>query len=570
LAQALALYSGDPLRSRVVDCLSSLLHLADGDRAAVLWVDDYGAPTVHTHCLLDLTPGRPRRHFEIETLREAWSLGVPGLLDRPDLGAQAREPRSSATVALGSDGTRSWFLAVDSLTPRVRLSVLDQADAFMYQAGRVASMVLHRAAEAEVAGIESGRSGWSVLQDMEQAECAGALGGRIGTRFVVARLVRSALEADFNVLTGGLARQVDEVQRQFGTVEPGDPERESWERIVAAVRAEDPKELAGAVLELGVRVMAQSHLEGAGHLFESAYLVGVAAVLPEPAIDGARHMAIVSRRQGRWDDAFRWYEVGRELAAAYEDSERLGLVLDGLGIMWRLRNDLRRAEATHREVIDLGRHHGHTRVEAYGHGSLAADLRARGKLHTAAKHGWRAFELHPTPVERFRAMMSVAGILRELGDFESARLAYRVVAGEAEDTMLRILALDAVAYLEALRGDESAFRTALCEVDETEWRSTDIHTVATLTYYRGRGFALVGAEREAEEWLNRATVYADEQGTTRIADDARNTLAALRDGTIRSEVGASPINTEEDSEEDLSEIRKALARFSETASISTA
>ena len=556
------------MRSRVVGCLSSLIDLVGADRGAVVWVDDYGAPLVHTHCLIDLTSGTPRRDFEIESLRETWAQGVPGLLDRPDLGrssGSSRERRSSATVALGSDGTRSWFLVVDSLTPRGRLSALDLTDAFMYRAGRIASLVLHRSAEADVSGIESGRAGWSVLQDMESASQPGALGGRIGTRYVVARLVRNALEDDFAFGAGRLAQEVEEVEQQFHTVPADDPERASWERIVTAIRAADPHEVAGAVLELAHQVMGQGHVEGARHLFESAYLVGVAAALPEPAIDGARYQAVVARQSGSWEEVSHWYGVARDLAQAYGDRERLAYVLDGEGVAWRLRDDLGRAVEHHRRVIDLGRELGSHRVEAFGHHSLTADLRALGRVHEALVHGWKAIELHSRPRERFRALVTLAGLLREMGEFESARHAYSLVAGHTDDVPQKLLALDALAYLEALRGNAEGFREGLRRVDGTDWRSADINTVASLTYYRGRGFALLGDEPEAEEWLGRAIEYAEAVGTAGIASAARTTLEELRAGSLTPEVDAGP--PPEGRIADLTEIRVGLERLSETAAI---
>jgi len=564
LAQARALYGGDPLRARLVELLQSLASRVGADRAAVVWVDDYGTPAVHAYCLLDLTSGAERRTFDVELLHEAWDQGVPGLIDRPNLGpgtARVRAPRSSAVVALGSDGTRSWFAVVDSLTPRERLSTMGQQDAFMYVSGLMGSVVLHREIGGDVSGLESARAGWSVLQDMAESDESAPVTGRIGTRFFVARLVRAAIEEDFAFEIGGLGEQIAHIERQLSSVEAGDAERDSWERILDAVRRSDRAELATAVLELGQRVLTQGHLEGAGHFFESAYLLGVGAALAGAAIDGARYQAVVARRQGRWDDMLQWYGIARELATAYGDQKRLAYVLDGLGISCRHRGDFEQAVEYHRRVIELGAEIGHREVQAFGHQQLAADLRARGRLLEAVRHGWKGFELHARAIERFRALTTLAGLLRALGDLDSAGHAYSIVARHA-DVEMKLLALDALAYLEALRGDEAAFRENLERVDETEWRSAEPHIVASLIYYRGRGFALLGVTNEAEMWLKHAIEFAEERGRGRIAEEARQTLRELHAGEVTPREGMAI--SRDGSGPELGAIRKALVAMSES------
>ncbi|NIP60553.1 MAG: hypothetical protein GWM92_19420, partial [Gemmatimonadetes bacterium] len=177
-----ALYQADPERAKLVRCLGDVCDLLGADRAAILWVDEYGAGLVHVHTLLDLGSDEPRRGFSITPLRKAWEEGVPGLLDFPDMGKAGgvilpEGPRSFCTVALGSDGARSWFLVADSITPRPSLA-RGRAESLMFLAGECASILLHLDMEDDVPDAEAGSfdrvrrerfSGWPVLQDVDRA-----------------------------------------------------------------------------------------------------------------------------------------------------------------------------------------------------------------------------------------------------------------------------------------------------------------------------------------------------------------------------------------------------------------
>ena len=211
--QTAALYRGDPARSCLLGHLASAQELVGADRASVVWIDEYGPGLVHVHCLLDLVGNPPRRDFAIQACRVAWGKGVPGLLDLPDV-ERAGEirisgVRSSCCVAMGSDGTRAWFLIVDSLTPRPRLAV-EVTDELMFLAGEAAAVVLHQDLGRKTAGPrrlrkgagpEAGEtfSGWAILKDLEGREADAETNRRIATRFLVARAVQSALDEELTL-----------------------------------------------------------------------------------------------------------------------------------------------------------------------------------------------------------------------------------------------------------------------------------------------------------------------------------------------------------------------------------
>ena len=138
--------------------LALLTHVADtadvtgADRAAVVWVDEYNPGLVHPHVILDLRSDRPRRSFASEPLRQAWELGVPGAFDEPGTDAV----KSTLAVALGSDGTRAWFLVADSAASRAELD-RNVRERVMFLAGECSAVVMHRDLDAPEA--EPGAAG---------------------------------------------------------------------------------------------------------------------------------------------------------------------------------------------------------------------------------------------------------------------------------------------------------------------------------------------------------------------------------------------------------------------------
>ena len=126
LQRCFALHRTDGERFRVVHHLAEAARLLAAERVAAVWIDEYGPGVVHPHTVLDLLSDIPRRRFAAEPLRLAWNDGVPGKIDLPDLGRSGLisihdATRSLCTVALGSDGSRAWFLIVEGLGARLPL-----------------------------------------------------------------------------------------------------------------------------------------------------------------------------------------------------------------------------------------------------------------------------------------------------------------------------------------------------------------------------------------------------------------------------------------------------------------
>lgn len=572
LSQTLALFGADPDRSLILGHLRVAVSLVEGDRAAVVWVDEYGPGLVHVHCLLDLGSDRPRRRFAMELLRRAWEDGVPGLYDFPDLdrleiGGGPDGVRGGCTVALGSDGARAWFLVVDGLTPRAPLSN-EAGGALMFLAGKCAAMVLHRdlAGPAGEDGARDGAqrfAGWPILRDVEGNEDDEATARRITSRFLVTRLIRSLVEEDFAMDQESIRYQVEGIRRELHTAPASDPERQAWERVLGAVEDPERSDLAGAVLELGSAVEAQGHHHGAVELHRTAYEVAMASGSVAVAVDAARFQGRVYRRMTEWDDAFRWYEVAGEVARSAGEVERYTLVRIGLGNAYRGRGNMVRARELYMETLQLAEKIGQGRPQAEAHHNLMVVDRNAEDLDEALRHGWRAVQLYDDEQSRLTALQDLASVLVDLGDLGAADDAYSIVAARMGMRDYRIMALDGLVYVAALRGDRQAFEERLRVLDETEWETTLAPDYrGQLFYYRGLSHQALGEADSARRWLERAVRFAEKRGLSKELIRAEQALERLGEPE-ESDVpgrnsGAPPIRPMWEGREELRKMRLNL------------
>jgi tetratricopeptide (TPR) repeat protein len=547
LEQTSALYQGDPARSCLLRYLSTAVDSIGADRAAILWVDEYGPGLVHVHCLLDLIGDPPRRDFGTRPWRGSLSAAVPGLYDMPHVvrGVESYlSPGvgSSCCIAMGSDGTRAWFLVLDSLTPRASLSV-ENSEALMFLAGESAAVVLHRDLDragddrkvsnrTTPANDDNSFSGWSVLKDLEGREVSPEADRRITTRFLLARTVRAVLEEELTMDPAALAQQMEEIGKEISAVDVQDPERVGWGRVLDALGADQPTLLGSALLEVGSRVNEQGHLNGASEFFSLAYSVALICGSGTIAGEAARFLGRTHRRLGDWDQSGHWYGVARDLGEALDDGRLLALAMSGLGNNHRERGNLPAALRLHGEVLEGGREIGDPYVQGVAHHELMTDEKLGERYTHAIQHGWEAVRLYPAAQDQIGALTDLAWAFVEVGDLSAAEDAYMVVVHRTEEFMGRAYALDALAYIEALRGNGAQFEARLELVDALAWRQGTPFMVSELLFYRGKGYGLLGNLEEAERWLEEAMSFSEEHANHQISFQAQDLLRALRKGDL--------------------------------------
>lgn len=578
LRHAMALHGHDADKSRILQQLRRALILAEADRSAIVWLDEYGPGAAHAHVVLDLATDRPRRDFAATALAGAWDVGVPGLLDLPELRARPGDDgpgiRSLCAVALGSDGLRSWFLCVDSLTPRPSLPA-EVTEDLMFVAGKCASILLHREPSHRSSGVAAGRSsgagdgegrfaGWPVLKDLQGLETDEETNVRITGRFLVARLLKSLLEDDLVVEPVSLGHQLTGVRREIGVQEGAHDEYQAWERVLDAAEDRDFRSLPGTLLEWGVIVERMGHLGGALEIHSMAFELAVVEGDAGAAVDAARFRGRVLRKLARWEDAVHWYGVAGRVAEETAVRGKLALVLDGLGNVFRDRGNLPRARVILGQVLAMGREAGDLYVQGVAHHDLMTVEKLAGDLRRAVTHGWEAVQLYEVGEGRLKALFDLAGVLKESGELDAAWDAYAVVAAEVASHEYRLMSVDGMAHVAALKGQRRRFESCRSRVDGMKWREASPVIQAQILLYRGLSLRALGRVSEAEEWLGRAVDYAEKHGLGQRIFEAERALDAVRTESRGGEGTAAEVGP--DLGDGVAEVRSGLRRMRENLS----
>ena len=543
LACAKALCRGDSGRSSIIDHLAAAIARADADRAAVLWLDEYNPGLVHVHCLLDLVNDVPRREFPVQACYSAWHDGVPSFVDMPGASG-ARDAlgssgaRSTCWVSMGSDGTKAWFLTVDSVTPRGPLPA-EAMEELMFLAGESSAVVLHRDLDRQpfeavgVAGrgdlVENGPfPGWMILKDIEGREDDPKIDQRVAARFLVGRAVWAVLDEDWATDAKALKELVNRVQREFEVLDPADSERAAWCSVVRDIEAGDIEHLGRSIIALANLLDMQEHLHGACEFLNLAYQVGVACGSGSVAGEAARFLGNTHRRLESPEEGTRWYQIALDMGEGFNDSRLFALALGGIGHTLREKGNLPGAFEAHRSSLERAIALGDPYVIGFAHHNLMTDENLAGQPSAAIKHGWEAVQLYPTEADRLHALTDLAWTFVEARDLRAAEDACSIVTRQSEHFLYRTYALGILAYIEALRGDDAAFKAQIDVLDQTPWRSGSPFMVSELLLNRGEAYEVLGEHDQAIEWSALARDFSAEHGIHQVTFKAEARLESLQ------------------------------------------
>ena len=534
LHQGLALYAADPQRSEVSRCLAAVATATGADRVAVGYVDEVDGTRFKAECLLDLLKSLPRRDFPPLPTGAA-SGSIPTFWETR--GARDRGPRGSGLgVALGGDGTRTWFLIADSLISRPALAprVVEEV---LFLAGRCAGVLLHGdLGHAEAP--EARDSALHVLDDLSGKEDDREASHRIASRYVVVRALElGATEAP--VLQ--LEAQAEVCEAELEALEATDPERIIWTGVVQGLREGDPVALAQRALDLGQWCERILHMGSAESCYHIAYDLAAEAGSVPLATDAARFRGRVLRRQGRWSEAEAAYGHARALALASRDHERHGRVVSGMAAIARERGNLPRTRELLMVQLEIGHRGGLDGILAAAHHDLMALDKLCGDLDGALQHGWSAVRLYGDGDGQgaLEALTDLAGVLTELGSYGPAEDAYSIVVDGIEHECYRIHALAGLAYLAALRGDRAEFELRSARVDPSLEQLPEA-LQAELLYERGLSHYVLGDLSAAERWLEWARTRSEVWGVNKVSFDADMALQGIRAGRPVEEFEFAP------------------------------
>lgn len=552
-----ALHDPDPGRAPLVTLLEDLARLLSADRAAVVWVDEYGPGLVHPHVVVDLLCDRPRRTFSREPLRAAWESGVPGAHEIIAPGGEVRSPWS-LSLALGSDGTRSWFVVADAVSPRAPIST-EMRDRALFFAGECAAVVLHRDFPAVSEGTSSATAftGGAFLKDLDGRDAESDEGRTISLRFIVGRLPALLLEDDLAVPADRLKAQAQRAREEI-VAHPtaAADEARHWEAALDAYASADFDRLGPILVAWAESVEALGHRHGAVELYRAGYEISTAVGDVDSAVEAARLAGRCLRRASEWKSAHRRYEAARKVADMAGMPGRVALVLDGVATIHRERGNLPAA----REVLAKGLETAHASgdpnvVGRIHHGLMGLEQNA-GNLDTAVDHGLQAVRSYQDENDRMRGLAGLAGVLQDQGALEAAANAWEIVAHVMQDGYYQLYAKDALSHIAALRGDRARFARYAAEVDAMGWETGPDNAKAEILLYRGLSYVALHDEEMARAWLERAISFAESQTFSRVLFRAEEALERLTETADRASVPWVPTTVAVDSE--LRALRREL------------
>lgn len=522
-----ALNQLEPVRATLFEHLVEIAGITGADRVGAVWVDEYGPGLVHPHVVLDLLADRPRRVFGSEPLHRAWDNGVPGAYDQ----AQDKEENASNTiaVALGSDGSRGWFIVAESVARRAAFEA-SVRDRLMFVVGECSAIVMHRDLDhGEADAGETRFAGWKILEDLEGVAETDAAHGIISRRFLVGRLLRTMVDEELTMPADRVGEQVarirDEMARTALTGDDG--EGKTLDLLLDACASGDSAEVASRALSLGAHAEKALHYNGALELYQVGYEIAAQIGVPHVAVDAARRSGRVFRRQAGWRDADRWYEIALGI------SERVGLhdlaarALAGMALGKRERGNLPAA----REGLMDAERMAKLSEDRETLGSIYHDLmgveQQAGDLDAALQHGWKAVNTYETTASRTRGMAGLASALSAAGDLQAAEDAYTVVLHTSDEHYYLVYAHDALGHIAARRGDARMFAEWSARCDALDWESGPRGAKAEILHYRGLSYEALGMWTEARSWFERSAHFAAEYGFHRISFETETALARL-------------------------------------------
>lgn len=200
-----------------------------------------------------------------------------------------------------------------------------------------------------------------------------------------------------------------------------------------AHRREDPSLLAPAMHALAQGLEDMACYEEALDVLFTLERVTRSQLRPDDALTTALRIARLERQQGRFDQAEVAYQRANDMAKSLRHTEGLLRSRIGRANVLRLRGNLAEAQqATESALVDA-RTTGEREMEAEAEHHLGIILGTAGKLHEAAPHLWRAFELHGSGPLAYAALHDLGIALSRLGAIDDAERALRYVAARSEN-----------------------------------------------------------------------------------------------------------------------------------------
>lgn len=512
LEAGLLLY--EPTDRAITQHLSRLMSLFGATSAGISWTYHAAPDHVYTRVVLDASEEPPRRDFAAEV-----GAGHVLLAGEGDLSA------GCLTVFMGSDVTRRFYLVLRGVARQTRIARREPV--LGYYSGRILAELDSEDGLPEP-DISDEAVAWVLTCARDHA--------------LEGFCTRPAIT--------GFARRSGK-----GSIAAGRWETEYGAELSAVLDAfGDVSALPAALDDLGKQLQLGG-LDEASHL---AHRIGHRAAQElgsvEMATEHGIRVAYSLRKRAVWDEAILWYDHASALAHHLSDTELLIRSMQGLASLHVDRGALSKARAILAAILELGVSVGSDRARAVANHELMFIETKAGNHSRAVLHGWEAIEAFVSQEDKVTAIFELGSVFVDQGEFDSAEHAYQVAATLIQQTDTRILALDALAYVSALRGEGDEYDRRYSTVAEQQ-HLVSARILGQLHYYRADALAKLGRPGAAAAFKF-AYDFANEHEMHRLAFDAEAGLEKI--GSVEPRVDDRPPVARE-----VSEVQKKLSALRE-------
>lgn len=308
----------------------------------------------------------------------------------------------------------------------------------------------------------------------------------------------------------GFSWQLEAVRRHVSGLPSDSPESAHLNGVVSAISSDA---LPTPSLWKGLAAYAY-YLEHEGRLEESLEMLSLAArsqgerTAPQEFTAYALFAGRLNRLLARWDDAMGCYGAAEEAAAQINDFVSMLRGRLGQGAVQRGRGNLPAARITAEAVARQAGELSLPEAQALAYADLGSVYNLQGLRLEALEAHYRAFQLHPDPLQRMRTLGDLGIGLAEIGAFEAARLAFKIVAESNASVLVRANALLEMMDLESLAENRVAFERCRSAVED--YRSRMSPSMCVDYHYKlGSGFARFGQLARARASLSEASAAAE-------------------------------------------------------------
>jgi tetratricopeptide (TPR) repeat protein len=366
--------------------------------------------------------------------------------------------------------------------------------------------------------------------------------------YLVARLVDKLLTLPIDSERAeGFSWQLEAVRRHIAELPSEAAETAHLAGVVAAIPTEgSPRS------NLWMSLTAYAYyLEHEGRLEESLEMLSLAArsqgeqTAPHDFAVYALFAGRLNRLLARWDDAMSCYGAAEEVAAEIQDFVSMLRGRLGKGAVQRGKGNLPAARLAAEDVARQAAELSLPDAQALAYADLGVVYSMQGLRLEALEAHYRAFQLHPDPIQRMRTLGDLGIGLAEIGAYAAARLAFQIVAESNASVLVRTNVLLEMMDLESNAGNRVAFER--CRATVEDYRSRMSPSMCVDYYYKlGLGLARFGQHGRARASLSEASVIAERHHLNAWyfkVEQALADLATRRDDHVQvqpSELSESP------------------------------